>query len=71
MDEPILAGWQSGVLWADMTPKPSYQPFKDAVRRVAAGRVDCALYAKLSAESSPDIGFTTPARTRTTSGAVQ
>jgi hypothetical protein len=54
-----------------MTPKPSYQPFKEAVRRIAAGRVDCALYAKLSAESSPDIGFTTPARRRTTSGAVQ
>jgi hypothetical protein len=71
MDEPILAGWQSGLLWSDMTPKPSYQPFKEAVRRVAAGRVDCALYAKLSAESSPDIGFTTPARKRTTSGAVQ
>jgi hypothetical protein len=71
MDEPILAGWQSGLLWTDMTPKPSYQPFKDAVRRVAAGKVDCALYAKLSAESSSDIGFTTPSRKRTTSGAVQ
>ena len=43
------------------------RPFRDAVRRVAAGNVDCARYAKLSAESSPDIGFTTPARQRTTS----
>jgi len=71
MDEPVLGGWQSGLLWADMTPKPSYEPFKEAVRRVAAGKVDCALYAKLSAESSPDIGFTAPARKRMTSGAVQ
>ena len=28
-----------------MTPKPSYQPFKAAVKTVASGRVDCARYA--------------------------
>ncbi len=57
-DEQGLNGWQSGLLWTDMTPKPSYGSFRDAVRRVAAGNVDCARYAKLVAASSPDIGFT-------------
>ena len=44
-DEPGLGGWQSGLLWTDFTPKPSYQPFKDAVRTVASRQVDCARYA--------------------------
>src|SRR5262249_4840544 len=50
-DETSLAGWQSGLLWADMTPKPSYEPFKAAVRAVRAGRVDCKRYV------DPTIGF--------------
>jgi len=58
-DEPNLGGWQSGLLWADLTPKPSYVPFRSIVRQVAAGRVDCARYAKLSAETGVGIGFTT------------
>jgi hypothetical protein len=58
-DERNLGGWQSGLLWTDLTPKPSYQLFRDAVRRVAAHRVDCPLYAKLSARSQPAVGFTT------------
>jgi hypothetical protein len=56
-DEPDLGGWQSGLLWADFTPKPSYPAFKAAVRNVAAGRVDCARYAKLAAETGATIGF--------------
>jgi hypothetical protein len=58
-DEPSLAGWQSGVLWTDGTPKPSYQPFKDAVRRLARHSVDCDRYAQLSAGSGSgaQIGF--------------
>jgi hypothetical protein len=44
-DEPGLAGWQSGLLWTDLTPKPSYQPFKTAVKAVSAGRVDCGRFA--------------------------
>jgi hypothetical protein len=44
-DETTLAGWQSGLLWADLTPKPSYQPFKAAVKTVASGHVDCTRYA--------------------------
>jgi hypothetical protein len=61
-DERNLGGWQSGLLWADLTPKPSYGPFKAAVRAVAAGRVDCAGYAKLSAETGVGVGFTTRPR---------
>ena len=59
-DEPNLGGWQSGLLWADLTPKPSYQTFKSTIRAVVAGRVDCDRYAKLSAETGVGIGFTTP-----------
>ena len=40
-DERDLSGWQSGVLWADGTPKPSYAAFKRAVSDVARGTVSC------------------------------
>jgi hypothetical protein len=40
-DEPLLSGWQSGLLWADGTPKPSYGAFRRAVADVQAGRVTC------------------------------
>jgi hypothetical protein len=62
-DETNLAGWQSGLLWSDMTPKPSYVAFRSVVRRVASGRVNCAAYAKLSADSG-GIGFTVSSRKR-------
>jgi hypothetical protein len=41
-DEPSLHGWQSGVLFADWTPKPSYQAFKSVSAEVKADRVNCA-----------------------------
>jgi hypothetical protein len=58
-DEPGLGGWQSGLLWTDFTPKPSYQPFKDAVRTVASRRVNCNRYTQLSAGAAigAEIGF--------------
>ncbi len=65
-DERNLGGWQSGVLWADLTPKPSYGTFKAAVRAVAAGQVDCARYAQLSAETGVGIGFTTDPKRKST-----
>ncbi len=58
-DEPSLAGWQSGLLWTDHTPKPSYRPFKAAVRNIASGRVDCARYARAAARAGGSIGFST------------
>jgi hypothetical protein len=57
-DEQSLSGWQSGLLWADMTPKPSYQPFRDTVRKVSAGDVDCERYTRLAAASGAGVGFT-------------
>jgi hypothetical protein len=55
-DEPGLGGWQSGLLWTDFTPKPSYQPFKEAVRNIAARQVDCSRYVQLSASASAGAG---------------
>jgi hypothetical protein len=40
-DETSLAGWQSGVLRADWSPKPSYAAFRSAIADVRAGRVAC------------------------------
>jgi hypothetical protein len=37
-DEPSLAGWQSGLYFADRTPKPSLAPFRRAVADLRAGR---------------------------------
>ena len=37
-DESDLAGWQSGILWADGTPKSSYAAVKAAIAEVAAAR---------------------------------
>ena len=44
-DEQNLAGWQSGLLYADGTEKPSYAVFKAEVAAVAAGQVDCSRFA--------------------------
>jgi hypothetical protein len=41
IDESRLSGWQSGLLWRNGTPKPSYEPFKQAIAQIAAGQVDC------------------------------
>lgn len=37
-DEPSLDGWQSGLYFADGTPKPSLAPFRRAVADLRAGR---------------------------------
>ncbi|HZQ82922.1 MAG TPA: hypothetical protein VFB25_13180 [Gaiellaceae bacterium] len=41
-DEPSLAAWQSGVLWADDTRKPSFSTLASVVAQVKAGTVDCS-----------------------------
>jgi hypothetical protein len=43
-DETSLSGWQSGLLWANWRPKPSYGAFRRAVADVDRGRVDCTRY---------------------------
>ena len=42
VDETNLRGWQSGVMFADWTPKPSYQAFQRVVAEANSRRVDCA-----------------------------
>jgi hypothetical protein len=43
-DEPGLGGWQSGLLWANWQPKPSYRAFAHAVADVKRGWVDCTAF---------------------------
>ena len=40
-DDPALSGWQSGLLWADWTPKPSYAPVRDLALAANAGTLRC------------------------------
>jgi hypothetical protein len=44
VDDRSLAGWQSGLLWADWTQKPAYAAFKQTIADVARGAVDCSLF---------------------------
>jgi hypothetical protein len=41
-DETGLAGWQSGLLWADGSAKASFAAVAAVVARVQAGKVDCS-----------------------------
>jgi hypothetical protein len=42
VDERDLAGWQSGLLWPDLTRKPAYDAFKQTISDVARGAIRCA-----------------------------
>lgn len=44
-DEQDLGRWQSGLLWADWTPKPSAASFRSVIDEVRERRVDCAALA--------------------------
>jgi hypothetical protein len=44
VDEERLTGWQSGLLWSNWQPRPSYWVFQQAVANVRNGWVDCAAY---------------------------
>jgi len=41
-DETSLAGWQSGVIRADWTPKPSFFAYRDAIIDVLQKRIACS-----------------------------
>ena len=41
-DGSSLSGWQSGLLWSDWQPKPSYAVFAHTVAHINRGWVDCA-----------------------------
>ena len=42
-DEPQMARWQSGVFWADGTPKGSLEAYRSVIAEVNEGRVNCAV----------------------------
>jgi hypothetical protein len=42
VDETLLAGWQSGLLWADWQRKPAFEAYRAAIAEVRSGSVDCA-----------------------------
>ncbi len=52
-DEPGLGGWQSGILWADWSPKPSYSAFRRVVGEVRANAIDCAAFSATGAPPRP------------------
>ena len=41
VDETLLAGWQSGLMWADGRRKPAFAAYRAAIAEVRAGLVDC------------------------------
>jgi hypothetical protein len=41
-DDPNLAGYQSGLFWADWRPKGSYEPLRQAAAEISSGSVSCA-----------------------------
>jgi hypothetical protein len=41
-DERRFRGWQSGLLWADWRPKPSFHVVRNAVGAVERHAVTCA-----------------------------
>ena len=41
-DEPSLARWQSGVLWADGSRKPSFDALQQTIGIIEGGRINCA-----------------------------
>ncbi len=65
-DEVSLAGWQSGLLWADSTPKPSYELVKTLFASIAEATIDCSRF-PVSA-TGPRPVPATPTSTTTTAG---
>lgn len=41
VDETLLEGWQSGLLWADWKRKPAFNAYRAAIAEVRRGTVDC------------------------------
>jgi hypothetical protein len=44
VDERRLSGWQSGLVWADGTRKPSFASFKAAINDVLTQQIDCSRF---------------------------
>jgi hypothetical protein len=65
-DEARLEGWQSAPHWADRTPKGSYPAFRNTIRQVTEGRVECGTFRRAVAAE----GTRTERPTRPTRGAA-
>jgi hypothetical protein len=50
-DEKRLAGWQSGVLWADGSKKPAYAALRGVTREVRSRTVNCVALRKKEADT--------------------
>lgn len=42
VDETLLGGWQSGLLWADWSRKPAFEAYRTAIAEIRDGGVVCA-----------------------------
>ena len=42
VDERLLGGWESGLLWADWRRKPAFEAYRAAIAEVRSDTVDCA-----------------------------
>ncbi len=52
-DERDLAGWQSGVLWPDGTPKAAYQTLRRAAGEVNQRAINCAAFSPAGVPPRP------------------
>ncbi|MFN2471837.1 MAG: hypothetical protein ABR583_12805 [Gaiellaceae bacterium] len=70
-DEARLEGWQSGLYWADRTPKASTAAFRETVADVEAGRVGCGKVRRQLPAPAETLGVpaATPAPTAPTTSA--
>lgn len=69
-DEPAMAGWQSGVFWADGSPKASLEPYRSTISEVNEGRVNCGTVPGAGAPPATAAARTVAGGARETAGNV-
>jgi hypothetical protein len=70
-DEREMAGWQSGVFWADGSPKGSLEAYRSVIQEVNEGRVNCAAVPGAGAPAVTASATRTPASARPTGATEQ
>jgi hypothetical protein len=55
-DEARLEGWQSAAFWTDRTPKGSFGAFRDAIRDIGDGEIECDELRSAVAGASDPVG---------------
>jgi hypothetical protein len=63
-DQEDLVYWQSGVLWADRTPKGSYGAYRTVIAEAASGTVDCSLFGAAAGAPPPGVEEPQPSTVR-------